>query len=253
MIEDEFEQEHEDEKKPSEHSHAMSHRIHDIPENDRPRERLLRLGPQALSDAELLALFINTGTHGENALQIGQRLLREHSSLRQLARMEPVALTQIKSLGPAKAAKLAAAFELGRRSGQQDPAEVLLTTPQSIFDYIGPGMQALGYESVRIILLTTRLALMRSDEIFRGSLNESVANPRELLRQALIHNAFAFILVHNHPSGDPTPSDADRRITRRLREGAQTLGLLLQDHLIIGTPSESRPLPYFSFKEHGML
>jgi DNA repair protein RadC len=208
-------------------------RIHDIPENDRPRERLLRLGPQALSDAELLALFINTGTKGENALQIGQRLLQDHKSLRELSRLEPAILSQIKALGPAKTAKLAAAFELGRRAAQEaSHTEVILDRPERIYTYIGPEMQALGYDSVRVIC---------------------TAAPRDLLRKALIHNAHAFVLIHNHPSGDPTPSDADRRITRRLREAADATGLLLQDHVIIGTPSESRPLPYFSFKEHGML
>jgi len=229
-------------------------RIHDIPENDRPRERLLRLGPQALSDAELLALFINTGTKGENALQIGQRILCDHKSLRDLSRLEPAVLSKIKALGPAKTAKLAAAFELGRRAAQEPShAEVILDRPERIYSYIGSEMQALGYESVRVILLNTRLAVTRCDEVFRGSLNECTAAPRDLLRKALIHNAHAFILIHNHPSGDPTPSDADRRITRRLREAADATGLLLQDHVIIGTPSESRPLPYFSFKEHGML
>ena len=232
----------------------MSHRIHDIPENDRPRERLLRLGPQALSDAELLALFINTGTRGENALEIGQRILREHKSLRQLSRLEPAALNEIKALGPAKPAKLAAAFELGRRAAQESSsAEVLLNTPQSIYHFIGTEMQALGHESVRVILLNTRLAVTRSEEVFRGSLNECTAAPRDLLRKALIHNAHAFVLIHTHPSGDPTPSDADRRITRRLREASETTGVVLQDHIIIGSPAESRPLPYFSFREHGML
>jgi DNA repair protein RadC len=229
-------------------------RIHDIPENDRPRERLLRLGPQALSDAELLALFINTGTKGENALQIGQRILRDYKSLRDLSRLEPAVLSKIKALGPAKTAKLAAAFELGRRSAQEPShAEIVLDRPQCIYDYIAPEMQALGHESVRIILLNTKLAVMRSEEAFKGSLNECIAQPRDLLRKVLIHNAFAYILVHNHPSGDPTPSEADRRITRRLREASEATGLLLQDHMIIGTPADSRPLPYFSFKEHGML
>lgn len=228
-------------------------RIHDIPENDRPRERLLRLGPQALSDAELLALFINTGTKGENALQIGQRILREYGSILDLSRLDPAALTEIKALGPAKAAKLAAAFELGRRSREASQSDIVLNEPSLIYKFIGPELQALGHESVRVILLTTRLTLLRTDEVFRGSLNECTAAPRDLLRKALIHNAHAFILIHNHPSGDPTPSDADRRITRRLREAADATGLLLQDHVIIGTPSESRPLPYFSFKEHGML
>ncbi|HEY1052933.1 MAG TPA: DNA repair protein RadC [Prosthecobacter sp.] len=232
----------------------MSHRIQDIPENDRPRERLLRLGPQALSDAELLALFINTGTKGENALQIGERLLREHRSLRDLSRMEPVALTEIKALGPAKAAKLAAAFEIGRRAARETAQrDILLDSPISVYEFAAPEMQALNYESVRLILLTTKLTLMRMDELFRGSLNECSASPRELLRKALVHNAFAIILLHNHPSGDPTPSDADRRITRRLRDAAATMDIPLQDHIIIGSPSESRVTPYFSFREHGMI
>ncbi len=232
----------------------MSHRIQDIPENDRPRERLLRLGPQALSDAELLALFINTGTKGENALQIGERLLREHRSLRDLSRMEPVALTEIKALGPAKAAKLAAAFEIGRRAAREtSQRDILLNNPQAVYDFAASEMQALNYESVRLILLTTKLTLMRMDELFRGSLNECSASPRELLRKALVHNAHAIILLHNHPSGDPTPSDADRRTTRRLRDAGATMDITLQDHIIIGSPSESRPKPYFSFREHGMI
>lgn len=231
----------------------MSHRIHDIPESDRPRERLLRLGPQALSDAELLALFINTGTKGENALQIGERMLRERGSLRALSRLEPAALTDIKALGPAKAALLAAGFEIGRRARDERQPDIVLNDPRRVYEFMGPELQALGHESVRLILLTTKLTVMRSEEIFRGSLSECTATPRDLIRKALIHNAHAFILLHNHPSGDPTPSDADRRLTRRLREASETMGILLQDHLIIGTPSESRELPYFSFREHALL
>lgn len=232
----------------------MSHRIQDIPENDRPRERLLRLGPQALSDAELLALFINTGTKGENALQIGERLLREHRSLRHLSRMEPAVLTGIKALGPAKAAKLAAAFEIGRRAARETAErDIMLDSPLGVYEFAAPEMQALSYESVRLIMLTTKMTLLRMDELFRGSLNECSASPRELLRKALVHNAFAIILLHNHPSGDPTPSDADRRITRRLRDAAATMDIPLQDHIIIGSPSESRSTPYFSFREHGMI
>jgi len=232
----------------------MSRRIHDIPESDRPRERLLRLGPQALSDAELLALFINTGTQGENALQIGERMLREHGSVRALSRLEPAVLTEIKALGPAKAAKLAAAFEIGRRAAREtSQRDIVLNHPRGVYEFIGPELQALSYESVRLVLLTTKLTLLRAEEIFRGSLNECTASPRDILKKALIHNAHAFILLHNHPSGDPTPSDAARRLTRRLREASETMGILLQDHLVIGTPSESRELPYFSFREHGLL
>lgn len=232
----------------------MPHRIQDIPENDRPRERLLRLGPQALSDAELLAIFINTGTRGENALQIGERMLREYGSIRELSRLEPAALTALKSLGPAKVAKLSAAFEIGRRAAREvSQREIVLNDARSVYEFIGPEMQALGYESVRLILLTTKLTLLRAEEIFRGSLNECTAAPRDLIRKVLVHNAHAFILVHNHPSGDTTPSDADRRLTRRLHDAAATMGIPLSDHLIIGTLSESRTLPYFSFREHGLL
>ena len=209
-------------------------RIHDIPENDRPRERLLRLGPQALSDAELLALFINTGTKGENALEIGRRLLSDHKSLRALSRLEPAVLSRIKALGPAKTAKLAAAFEHGRRAQQITDAEVILDRPQDIYAYVGAEMQALGHESVRIILLSTKLAVIRSEEAFRGSLNECVSHPRDLLRKVLIHNAYAFILVHNHPSGDPTPSKADIDMTRLIAETAKPLGIAVHDHLIVG-------------------
>jgi DNA repair protein RadC len=210
--------------------------------------------PLALSDAELLALFINTGTKGENALQIGERLLREHRSLRELTRQEPAALTKIKALGPAKAAKLAAAFEIGRRAARESlQRDIVLDHPQRVYEFIGSELQALSYESVRLVLLTTKLTLLRAEEIFRGSLNECTAAPRDILKKALIHSAHAFILIHNHPSGDPAPSDADRRLTRRLREASETMGLLLQDHLIIGSPSESRELPYFSFREHGLL
>ncbi|WP_395735379.1 RadC family protein [Prosthecobacter sp.] len=229
-------------------------RIHDIPENDRPRERLLRLGPQALSDAELLALFINTGTKGENALQIGQRILRDYKSLRDLSRLEPAVLRKIKALGPAKTALLAAAFELGRRSAQEPShAEIILDRPQLIYDYIGPEMQALGHESVRIILVNTKLAVVRSEEVFKGSLNQCIAEPRDLLRKVIIHNAYGYILVHNHPSGDPSPSEPDRSLTRRLRDTSAAVGIQLLDHLIVGAPSASRAQPYFSFKEHGML
>lgn len=232
----------------------MPHRIQDIPENDRPRERLLRLGPQALSDAELLAIFINTGTRGENALQIGERMLREYGSIRELSRLEPAALTALKSLGPAKAAKLAAAFEIGRRAAREvSQREIVLDDARRVYEFIGPEMQALSYESVRLVLLTSKLTLLRAEEIFRGSLNECTATPRDIIRKVLVHNAYAFVLIHNHPSGDPAPSEVDRRLTRRLHAAAEAIGISLQDHLIIGTPTATRAVPYFSFREHGLM
>lgn len=231
----------------------MSQRIHDIPEQDRPRERLLRLGPGALSDAELLAIFINTGIKGENAIQVAQRLLGDVGSLRELSRQEPESLVRNKALGPAKAAHLAAAFELGRRAERESLKETRLQSPEEVYQYLGAEMQSLSYESVRVILLNTRYALIRCDEVFKGALNESVCHPREILRKAIVHNAHAFVLVHNHPSGDPSPSDSDSRMTRTIRESAAILKIEFCDHLIIGAPGGNRSRHWFSFKEAGML
>lgn len=231
----------------------MSQRIHDIPEQDRPRERLLRLGPGALSDAELLAIFINTGVRGENAIQVAQRLLGEVGSLRELSRQEPESLVRNRALGPAKAANLAAAFELGRRAEKEAFKEIELATPEQVHRLVGAEMQALNHESVRVILLNSRLCFLRMDEVFKGGLNESLCHPREILRKAVVHNAHSFILVHNHPSGDPSPSDADVRMTRSIRESAALLKIEFADHLIIGAPGTGRSKPYFSFREAGLI
>ncbi|MBV6498204.1 MAG: hypothetical protein CJBNEKGG_00420 [Prosthecobacter sp.] len=228
-------------------------RIHDIPEEDRPRERLMRLGAGALSDAELLAIFINTGMKGENALQVAHRLMREQGSLRNLSRIEAVELAHMRALGPAKAALLAASFELGRRAEQAAARELPLDRPELVYRFIGAEMQALSHESVRVILLNQRLCLVRQEELFRGTINESTAHPRDIVTKALVHRVPAFILVHNHPSGDPSPSDADKRLTRRLKEAADLLGLCFTDHLIVGCPAEGRLQPYFSFRECGLL
>ncbi|MCA1963718.1 MAG: DNA repair protein RadC [Prosthecobacter sp.] len=228
-------------------------RIHDMPEDDRPRERLLRLGAGALSDAELLAIFINTGVKGENALQVAQRLLREQGSLRNLSRIEAGELAHMRALGPAKAAHLAAAFELGRRAEQAAFKETPLENAEQVYRFIGAELQSLSHESVRIILLNQRLCLMRQDELFRGTVNETSAHPREIVKKVLAHHAPAFVLVHNHPSGNPEPSDADRRLTRRVKDAADLMGLTFVDHVIIGCPAEGRVRPYFSFRDHGLL
>ena len=233
----------------------MSHRIHDIPEADRPRERLLRLGARALSDAELLAIFINTGTKGENAIQVAQRLLRTYgNSLREIARREAIDLiNEVKALGPAKAAHLAAAFELGRRAEKERIIETPLDSPDRVYDLVGAEMQSFTQEVLRVVLLNTRLSWMRSDDIFIGGLGETMAHPREILKKVILHSAYAFIVIHNHPSGDPTPSEADRRLTRNLREAAEVMKVQFFDHIVIGTPAEGRAQPYFSFREAGMI
>jgi DNA repair protein RadC len=231
----------------------MGLRIHDIPEQDRPRERLLRLGAAALSDAELLGIFINTGVPGENAVQIGQRLLREFNGLLQLSRRETKELSKQLGLGPAKAAVLAAAFELGRRANREERRDVPMDNPERVFDYLGLELQALNHEEVHVLSLNTKLCLTHCEKVFQGSLNESVAHPREILKKALLHSAYAFIVVHNHPSGDPAPSEADRHFTRTLRQVAEVMKIAFVDHVIIGHSTADRPRPYFSFREAGLL
>lgn len=231
----------------------MSHRIHDLPTHDRPRERLLRLGPASLTDAELLAIFINTGVRGENAIQVAARLLREHQNLRGLSREDADLLARHRGIGPAKAAHLAAAFELGRRAERQSMTEQPLDRPELVYQFLAAELQALHHEVMRVLLLNTKLCFIRQEQVSQGTLNETSAHPREILKKAIAHSAYAFVVVHNHPSGDPTPSDADRRLTRRLREVAEIMGIVFVDHVIIGSRHEARPQAYFSFKEAGML
>jgi DNA repair protein RadC len=233
--------------------HSTTHRIQDIPPQDRPRERLLRIGPEALTDAELLALFINVGIPGENAIQVAQRLLRSHACLQHLAKLEPAQLCTEKGVGPAKAALLSAAFELGRRAEKERLIEIPLTSPEHIFELVAPSMQHLPHEMVRVLLVNSRLGFIRQEQISHGSVNESMAHPRDVLRPVIMHAAYGFVMVHNHPSGDPSPSDADLRVTRRVRDAASTLGLQFLDHVIIGQYSESRSTPYYSFREAGLI
>lgn len=234
-------------------SSPLPNRIADLPKDDRPRERLLRLGPSSLSDAELVALFINTGIPGENAIQVAQRLIKTHGSLAQLARLSPQLLRSEKALGPAKAALLTAAFEIGRRAERETLVEQPLNTPELIYQFAGPEMRHFPHEVVRVLLVNTRLCFVRQEQISHGTVNESMAHPRDILRPAIVHAAWGFILVHNHPSGDPSPSEADLRMTRRVREASEVVGIKFLDHVIIGAPSDLRASPYFSFREAGIL
>lgn len=228
-------------------------RIHDLPEDERPRERLLNVGAESLTNAELLAIFINTGMKGENAIQVAQRLLREFRSLRNVSRQSGKQLAeQFRGLGPAKAAHIAAAFELGRRAAQEDLKDEPMNEPELVYRYFGPDMARLGHETVRLLVLDTKLRLVHDELVFQGSLNEAQAHPREIMRVAVVHRAYAMILAHNHPSGDPTPSDADRRFTARMKQCAEMMQIQFCDHIIIGSPRQGAQ-PWFSFKSAGLL
>lgn len=230
----------------------MSLRIQDLPDDDRPRERMLRLGPEALSVAELIALLLVTGRQGANAVDVAKELLSKHRDLATLLKLTPAQLTKTKGIGPAKAIQLSAAFQLGRRLAEERQRRQKIESPEDVYALMAPQMQALHKESLRVLLLDTRHHLLHIDEISLGSINESIAHPREIFRPALVHAAYGMILVHNHPSGDPSPSEADLRLTRRLSEASQLLQIPLLDHIIIGSAGPGHPA-YYSFKEAGIL
>jgi DNA repair protein RadC len=221
--------------------------IKDIPEDERPREKLFRNGAASLSDAEILALFFATGRAGTSAIELGREMINRFGSLRNMSRATTAELCQIPGIGPAKAAQLAAVFEFGRRLAHEPFNELSVASPEDVFSLIGPEMQMLAQESVRVILLNHRKRLIHLGEVFRGTGNESFANPSEILRKAISLGAHAFVVVHNHPSGDPTPSQADIAMTERIRTGCEALSITLHDHLIIGKSRES------SFRSLGLI
>ncbi len=227
-------------------------KINELPEQERPREKLAAQGAAALSDSELIAILLRTGIPGANAVDIGRQLILHFGSLAALSRASLPELAKIKGVGPTKAVQLAAAFGLASRLAQEALAGVALDSPGRIFDLLGAEMRQLGKESLRVVLLDAKLRLLRTEQVSLGSLNECLAHPREILRPAILHNAHAFILVHNHPSGDPSPSDADRRVTLRMAEAARMLQVNFFDHVIIGSPAPGR-VPYFSFREAGII
>jgi DNA repair protein RadC len=161
-------------------------------------------------------------------------------------------LSKFRGVGPAKAAQLAAAFGLGQRLARETLSDRKLDSPELIYELLAPGMRQLHKESLRVVLLDTRYRLIRTEEVSSGSVNESIAHPRDVFRPAVISSAYAIIVVHNHPSGDASPSQTDHSLTRRLAEAAELLQIKLLDHIIIGAPTEGNP-GYFSFKEAGVL
>jgi DNA repair protein RadC len=227
-------------------------RIQELPDEDRPREKLLKQGSGALSESELIAILLRTGTVGANAVDVARELLLKYQSLSGLSRRNARELAEIKGIGLAKALQLAAAFELGKRLAHETTSAGKMDSPQLIYDLLGMEMRMLSKESLRAVLLDTRLRLIRVEEIALGTVSECMAHPREIFRPAIVHAAYAVVIVHNHPSGDPSPSAADIQMSRRMGEAARLLQIRLIDHVIIGTPGEGRAA-YYSFKEAGVL
>ncbi len=230
----------------------QSSRIHDMPYGQRPREKLAALGPAALDNSELMALFISTGTKGRSAIDIGRDLIAKYGSMGALGGLPVAELSKEKGLGLAKASKLAAAFELGTRVAREQLCDVQLDTPELIHEFFGPQLRHLVQEQVVVAVIDAHLRHVSSTVVAIGSVNESTAHPREILRPVITRGAYGFILLHNHPSGDASPSRADELATRRLVDAAKLMQVNFLDHVIIGRPSPGR-LPYYSFRGAGLL
>jgi DNA repair protein RadC len=195
---------------------------------------------------------LQTDVPGKNVLEVARHLLKEFGSLGGLSRCSVDELANIRGVGFAKAVQLVAAFGLGSRIAHETLSTQKIDSPELVNELIGPEMRRLRKESLRVILLDTRYHLIRVDEVSIGSVNESIAHPRDIFRPAMIASAYAVIVAHNHPSGDSSPSQTDHSLTRRLAEAAELLQIKLLDHIIIGAPSDQSP-GYFSFKEAGVL
>ena len=227
-------------------------RIHDLPQGERPREKLANLGPSALDNAELMALFISTGTRGRSAIEIGRRLIAKYGSIGALGSLPVGELAKEHGLGLAKASKLAAAFELGTRVAREQVHDRPLDSADVIHDIFGPQLRHLTQEQVIVVTLDTRLRHSGTTVVSIGTVDQSAAHPREILRPVITRGAYGFVLIHNHPSGDPSPSRADEEATHRIIEAAQLMQVRFIDHVIIGKASPGRT-PYYSFREAGLI
>jgi len=227
--------------------------MRELPPAERPRERLLNQGANALKTAELLAILLRTGTSERPVLELADFLLTHFGSLEALSRAPVGELAKIKGIGQAKAIGLKAAFALAARLARSEAEARSIETADDVARLLGEEMRLLDYESVRVICLNTKHMVLAVEEVTRGTLNESLFHPREAFRPALARQAHAVILVHNHPSGNPRPSDADLQVTRRMKEAGALLQIELLDHVILGAPRKGDEKNYFSFKNEGLL
>ncbi|RDZ26854.1 RadC family protein [Lysobacter silvisoli] len=210
-------------------------RIHDWPSAERPREKLLARGAGALSDAELLAIFIGSGLRGHDAVATARSLLSTHGPLRALLERPPAQLRDLPGLGPARACRLAAALELASRhlSAQLERGEAI-ADPPAAGRYFAQRLRGQPHEIFAALFLDAAHRALAFEELFRGTVDGAEVHPRELVRRALHHNAVAVIVGHNHPSGNPEPSTADQSVTVRLRRALDLVDVRLIDHFVIG-------------------
>jgi DNA repair protein RadC len=221
--------------------------IRELPTSERPRERLLSYGAAALSLAELLAIILRTGSQDENVVGMALRLLKEYGGLPGLSQATTTELSGIKGLGPAKIAQLKAALELGKRFQFESPdARPQVRSPGDAANLMLTEMSLLEQEELRVLLLDTKNRVLEKKTVYRGSLNMSLVRVAELFREAVRANCASLIVLHNHPSGDPTPSPEDIAVTKQIVEAGRLLDIDVLDHLIIGRQR------FVSLKERGL-
>jgi DNA repair protein RadC len=222
--------------------------IKDWPESERPRERLLQHGPQSLSDAELLAIFLRTGIAGASALDLARELLRRFSGLTGLVGSSLEEFSQTKGLGEAKYVQLQAVLELARRAIDEGlRREAVLNSPDKVRQYLQLQLARREHEVFAVLYLDAQNRLLKCEELFRGTLTQTSVHPREVVKQALRHNAAAVILAHNHPSGVAEPSRADELLTRALKDALALVEVRVLDHLIVAGNAT------VSFAERGLI
>lgn len=229
-------------------------RVKDLAVGERPQERLEKHGPAALSDAELLAMLLRSGQKGLNVVSISRQLITEAGSLAGLTRWREADFRRIKGIGPIKALQLITVMEIARRVLSISEPNPVLNRPELIFAHFLPQVTGLAVEKFWVLCLNRKNRLIRQVELTSGTATSSLAHPREVFREAVHHGATSVVCVHNHPSGDPTPSAADVQVTRQLREAARALDIALLDHVIIGqSAADPRGRGYYSFRETGVI
>ena len=224
-------------------------KIKDIPQNERPKEKLLTWGADSLSNSELLAIILKTGTKGENVLQLSGRLLSELEGLDGVLSASFNDITSIKGIKEGKASQILALSELFRRfrTLKAMKKDVKINSPKDLADLLIGEMNDLTQEVLKVVLLSTKNIIIGTKDVFKGSLNTSIVHPREIFKQAIDKHSASIIICHNHPSGDPTPSKEDINITLRIKECGNILGIQLVDHIIIGNNK------FVSLKDRGLI
>lgn len=222
--------------------------IKEMPLDQRPRERLISYGAGVLSNAEILAILLGTGTGQETSIELAQRILNSQGGMAFLAEATADELEGIRGIGPAKTAQIKAAVELGKRLVATTRWErPVIKSPVDVFHLVGEEMRYLDREHFNVILLNTKNHVLGIENVSVGSLNASLVHPRELFKKAILKSAAGVILVHNHPSGDPEPSEEDKQVTCRMAEAGEIIGIEVLDHIVIG---DGR---FASLREYGFM